>query len=60
MRRRGLVLAPLVVVLAAPPGRGRVERGDIAVTTTAGKPLVYTEVLEVGAKSRLHTSRGCS
>lgn len=38
---------------------GRVERGQIAVTTTAGKPLVYAEVADSG-KARLFTARGCA
>ena len=38
---------------------GRVQRGQIAVSTLAGKPLVYAEVTESGT-SRLFTSKGCS
>ena len=38
---------------------GRVQRGQIAVATLAGKPLVFAEVAESGS-SRLFTSRGCS
>lgn len=39
---------------------GRIERGQIAVATAAGKPLVYAEVTESGGTSRLFTSRGCA
>jgi hypothetical protein len=38
---------------------GRVQRGRIAVTNLAGKPLVYAEVLEAG-KARIFTSKGCT
>jgi hypothetical protein len=38
---------------------GRVQRGQIAVTTVAGKPLVYAEVDDAG-RARLFTSRGCT
>ena len=38
---------------------GRIERGQIAVTTTAGKPLVYAEVAD-GGKARLYTAKGCA
>ena len=37
---------------------GRVVRGQIAVTTLAGKPLVYGEVAESGT-ARLLTPKGC-
>ena len=37
---------------------GRVVRGQIAVTTLAGKPLVYAEVAESGT-ARLFTPTGC-
>jgi hypothetical protein len=39
---------------------GRVQRGQIAVTTTAGKRLVYAEVTESRGASRLFTSGGCA
>jgi hypothetical protein len=38
---------------------GRVTRGQIAVATLAGKPLVYAEVAESGT-ARLFTSKGCA
>ena len=38
---------------------GRVVRGQIAVTTLAGKPLVYGEVAESGT-ARLFTPWGCT
>lgn len=38
---------------------GRIERGQIAVSTTAGKPLVYAEVVDAG-KARLFTAKGCA
>ena len=38
---------------------GRITRGQIAVTTIAGKPLVYAEVAESGT-ARLFTSKGCA
>ena len=37
---------------------GRIERGEIAITTLAGKPLVYGEVREAGA-ARLFTTGRC-
>ena len=37
---------------------GRVVRGQIAVTTPGGKPLVYGEVAESGT-ARLFTPKGC-
>ena len=37
---------------------GRIVRGQIAVTTLAGKPLVYGEVAESGT-ARLFTPKGC-
>ena len=38
---------------------GRMTRGQIAVHTLAGKPVLYAEVTEAGGKARLFTSRGC-
>jgi hypothetical protein len=38
---------------------GRIVRGQIAVTTPAGKPLVYGEVAESGT-ARLFTPTGCA
>lgn len=38
---------------------GRVLRGQIAVTTLAGKPIVYGEVAESGS-ARLFTPKGCA
>jgi hypothetical protein len=37
---------------------GRMERGQIAVRTLTGKPLVYAEVSDAG-KARLFTTGGC-
>lgn len=37
---------------------GRIVRGQIAVTTLAGKPLVYAEVAESGT-ARLFAAKGC-
>jgi len=36
----------------------RIERGQVAVRTLAGKPLVYGEVADSG-KARLFTAKGC-
>jgi hypothetical protein len=36
----------------------RIEKGQLAVRTLAGKPLVYGEVFDSG-KARLFTARGC-
>ena len=38
---------------------GRVQRGRIAVTNLAGKPLVYAEVVEEGT-ARIFASKGCT
>ena len=38
---------------------GRIERGQIAVAPTAGKPLVYAEVADDG-RARLFTAKGCA
>ena len=38
---------------------GHVVRGQIAMTTLAGKPLVYAEVAESGT-ARLFTPKGCA
>lgn len=37
----------------------RVVRGQLAVTTLAGKPIVYAEVAETGGKASLFTSKAC-
>lgn len=37
----------------------RIVRGQLAVATLSGKPLVYAEVAETGGTARLHTSKGC-
>ena len=37
---------------------GRVVRGQLAVTTLTGRPLVYGEVAESGT-ARLFTPKGC-
>ena len=41
-----------------PSANGRIVRGQIAVTTLAGKPLVYGEDAESGA-ARLFSPKGC-
>ena len=38
---------------------GRIAQGQVAVHTTAGKPLVYADVTDSG-RARLFTARGCS
>lgn len=38
---------------------GRVEEGQVAIQTLAGKPLVYGDVREAG-RARLFTTGGCS
>jgi hypothetical protein len=37
----------------------RVLRGQLAVTTLAGEPIVYAEVAEAGGKASLFTSKAC-
>jgi hypothetical protein len=37
---------------------GRVEKGEIMVRTTAGRPLVYADVADNG-RARLYSARGC-